>query len=86
MREQKVKICKGPGCKAWSSDRMTSELLGVREALGLKDINVCRVPCMKVCGGGASVKVNSGSKVVKMKELDDVLNILGINENAGVAC
>lgn len=85
MREQKVKICKGPGCKAWSSDRMTTELLGIREALGLKDINVCRVPCMKVCGGGASVKVNSRTKVFKMKELDDVLSVLGVSEDVSVA-
>jgi hypothetical protein len=85
MRKQNVKICKGPGCKAWSSDRIARELLEVREGLDLEHINVCRIPCMKVCGGGASIRVNEKSKVVKMKEVGDVLNVLGIGE-AVVAC
>ena len=85
MQERKVKICKGPGCKAWSSDRIARELQEIREALDLEPIRVCRVPCMKVCGGGASVRVNAKSEIVKMKEVDDVLNALGIRE-AGVTC
>ena len=82
MREQNVKICKGPGCKAWSSDRIARELLEIREALDLSKIRVCRVPCMKVCGGGASVRVNSARKIVKLKEADEVLGALGIHEAA----
>jgi hypothetical protein len=85
MQEQRVKICKGPGCKAWSSDRIARELLEIRDGQGLEKLNVCRVPCMKVCGGGASVRVNAKSKVVKMKEVEDVLSILGIYEEV-VAC
>lgn len=84
MQEQNVKVCKGPGCKAWSSDRIARELLEIRESLDLEHIKVCRVPCMKVCGGGASLRVNAESKVVKMKEVDDVLNILGVE--GVVAC
>jgi hypothetical protein len=85
VQEQKVKICKGPGCKAWSSDRIARELLEIGEALGLEQVRVRRVPCMKVCGGGASVRVNAKSKIVKLKEVDDVLNVLGIRE-AAVTC
>jgi hypothetical protein len=85
MQEQNVKICKGPGCKAWASDRIARELLEIREGLGLEQINICRVPCMKVCGGGASVRVNSKNKIVKMKEVEDVLNVLGVSEVV-VAC
>ena len=85
MQEQNVKICKGPGCKAWSSDRIAQELLEIREALGLERVRVRRVSCMKVCGGGASARVNAKSKIVKLKEVDDVLNIFGIRE-AAVTC
>ncbi len=82
MQELNVKICKGPGCRAWSSDRIARELLEVREALDLKEVRVCRVPCMKVCGGGASIRVNRKQNIVKMKEAEEVLGILGIKETA----
>ena len=83
MRKQNVKICKGPGCKAWSSDRIASELLEIREALDLNEVRVCRVPCMKVCGGGASIRVNGKQKIVKLKQAEEVLGALGISD-AGV--
>jgi hypothetical protein len=86
MQEQNVKICKGPGCKAWSSDRIARELLEIREALDLDGVKICRVPCMKVCGGGTSVRFNSNSKIVKLKESDEVLAVLGIREAGAVAC
>lgn len=79
MQEQNVKICKGPGCKAWSSDRIASELLEIREVLDLSEVRVCRVPCMKVCGGGASVRVNGKRKIVKLKDAGEVLGVLGIS-------
>lgn len=85
MRRQNVKICKGPGCRAWSSDRIARELGEIREALDLEGVQVCRVPCMKVCGGGASVRVNSNRKIVKLREVDDVMNALGI-QGATVTC
>ena len=85
MQEQNVRICKGPGCKAWSSDQIARELLEIGEALDLEPLKVCRVPCMKVCGGGASFRVNAKSAIIKLKEVDDVLNVLGIREGA-VTC
>ncbi len=85
MREQNVEICRGPGCKAWSSDRIARELLEIREAQNLDEISVCRIPCMNVCGSGASVRVNSTRKIVKLKEAGDVLNALGIRKAEVVA-
>jgi hypothetical protein len=41
---------------------------------------------MKVCGGGTSVRFNSNSKIVKLKESDEVLAVLGIREAGAVAC
>ena len=83
MRKQNVEICQGAGCKAWSSDRIARELIEVREGLGLETVRVCRVKCMSVCGGGASVRVNSKRKIVKTKEVDGILSALGVFE--GVA-
>jgi hypothetical protein len=83
MREQNVKICKGPGCKAWSADQIARELLEVREGLDLENLKVCRVPCMRVCGGGATIRVNANSRIKKFKQMEDVLRVLGIRD--GVA-
>lgn len=85
MPRQNVKICKGPRCKAWSSDRIARELLEIREALDLDEIRVCRVSCMNVCGGGISVCVKSTGEIVKLKEAEDVLNALGVREAEVVA-
>jgi hypothetical protein len=80
MQEQNIKICKGPGCKAWSSDQIARELLGIREELGLNEMRVCRVPCMKICGGGTSIRVNGKRQIVKIKEAEEVLGALDIVE------
>jgi hypothetical protein len=79
MQEQNIKICKGPGCKAWSSEQITLELLDVNE------VRVCRVPCMKVCGGGASIRVNGKRKILKLKQVEDLLSVLGVGGAAAFA-
>lgn len=80
-----MEICKGAGCKAWSSDKIARELREIRDGLGLDGVRVCRVACMNVCGGGASVRVNSKRKVLKIDEVDDILGALAVHaEMAGV--
>ena len=85
MQEQNVKVCKGPGCKAWSSDQIAREILGIRESLGLNGVRVCRVPCMKVCGGGTSIRVNGKRNIVKLKHAKEVFGVLDINEAGAFA-
>jgi hypothetical protein len=85
MQEQNVKICKGPGCKAWSSDHIAREILGIQKSLCLKAVRVCRVPCMKVCGGGISIRVNEKRNIVKLKYAEEVLGALGINKTGAFA-
>jgi hypothetical protein len=85
MQEQNVKICKGPGCKAWSSDQIVREIHGIRESLGLNAVRVCRVPCMKVCGGGTSIRVNGKRNIVKLKHAEEVLAALGLNDEVALA-
>ena len=84
MQCRSVKVCKGPNCKAWSSDRIARELKKTGEPLDMLGIKVCRVPCMDACHGGVSVRVDSKGKVLKLKEAEDVLVVLGIND--AVAC
>jgi hypothetical protein len=80
MRCKSVKVCNGPNCKAWSSDLIARELREIRKTLDLPCIKVCRVPCMDACHGGVSVRINSKGKVLKLKEIDKLLNVLGIHE------
>ena len=80
MPKNNINICKGAGCKAWSSDQVARELMEIREGLNLNKISVCRVSCMNVCGGGASVRVNDETEVLKVKEVDDLINALGVGE------
>jgi hypothetical protein len=35
---------------------------------------------MDYCHGGVSVRIDSKAKVIKLKEVDDLINILGIYE------
>ena len=75
-----VKVCKGPNCKAWSSDRIAKELREIGNTLNLPDIKVCRVPCMDACHGGVSVRVDSKGEIIKLKEVEELLSVLGIHE------
>ena len=67
----KIKICTGPGCKAWNSETMASRLkqLGVAR-------QVCLVPCMNKCGGGASVRLKDRGRIIKLRETKEVVNLL----------
>jgi NADH:ubiquinone oxidoreductase subunit E len=80
MQYQSVKVCKGPNCKAWSSDRIARELREIGNASDLRCVKVCRVPCMDACHGGVSVRVNSKGKIIKLKEEEELLSVLGIHE------
>mgnify|MGYP000612565825 FL=1 len=80
MQCRSVKVCKGPNCKAWSSDRIARELQKAGEPLDMRGIKVCRVPCMDACHGGVSVRVNSKGEIIKLKEEEELLSVLGIHE------
>ena len=84
MPKQNIKVCRGPNCKAWCSDRVARELRKNSDSFDLKGISVCRVPCMDACHGGVSVCIGSRGKVLKVRDADAVLFELGVNE--AVAC
>jgi hypothetical protein len=80
VKFQNVEVCVGPNCKAWSSDRIARELREIGHISNLNCIKVCRVPCMDACHGGVSIRVNSKRKVIKLKEVEDLLIVLGLPE------
>ncbi len=71
QENKEIKVCSGAGCKAWASESIVRELEGHAEG----KIRVCRVACMKKCGGGANVKVSSMERVIKMRQPEEVLRI-----------
>ena len=74
----KIKICKGAGCKAWKSEYMAKKLSQTQGSAG-----VCLVSCMGQCGGGASVQFEGDGEVLKLRETDQVAYLLDFN--AGVS-
>ena len=69
--ETRIKICAGPGCRAWNSETMASRL---KQLKGAKE--VCLVPCMNKCGGGASVRLKDRGRIIKLRETKEVVNLL----------
>ena len=66
-----IKICSGPGCRAWNSETMAKRLKQVKGAR-----KVCLVPCMNKCGGGASVRLKDRGRIIKLRETKDVIQLL----------
>ena len=67
----KIKICTGPGCKAWKSMYMARKLSRSQGSQG-----VCLVPCMDKCGGGVSIRIEGNGEVLKVREKDEVVQLM----------
>ncbi len=76
----KIKICTGAGCKAWNSETMAQRL---RKMKGTDQ--VCLVPCMNQCGGGASIRLKDRGKILKLRETKEVAHLLDSSSGALVA-
>lgn len=61
MKSRKIiKVCQGPGCRAWGAEGLYSGLKAQSEETGDKP-KVCSTKCMNRCGGGTTVElVSSG--------------------------
>jgi hypothetical protein len=73
---KKIKICSGPGCKAWDADQVIRQLESSSDRPEYEDVQVCSVPCMKKCGGGVSIRVSSSSGMIKLRSAERVLDEL----------
>ena len=70
-----IKICEGPGCKAWNSEYMAKQFSNTQGSQG-----VCLVPCMEKCGGGVSVQFEGDGEVLKLRETNEVLNLIDYSD------
>jgi hypothetical protein len=75
-----IKICKGPGCKAWNSEYMAKKFSNTQGSQG-----VCLVPCMEKCGGGVSVRIEGNGEVLKVRETDEVAHLIESSDSVLVA-
>ena len=75
-----IKICKGPGCKAWNSEYMAKKINNTQVSLG-----VCLVPCMEKCGGGVSVKLGDNGEVIKLHETDEITHLIDSSDGVLVS-
>ncbi|PIQ97979.1 MAG: hypothetical protein COV67_01375 [Nitrospinae bacterium CG11_big_fil_rev_8_21_14_0_20_56_8] len=51
----------------------------MREAgadLGLDELEIRSVPCMKRCGGGVSIQVSACNSLLKFKREEEAVNVL----------
>ena len=82
MPVNNIRICKGANCKAWDSDRIAREL---RKAIDLNHVKVCRISCFDACHGGVSVCVGPKNKLVKIKQVDEILHVFGVRKEELIA-
>jgi hypothetical protein len=67
-----IKVCQGPGCRAWGSKGLIQRIKVWSEAIQEKP-KVCSSACMNRCGGGTSVEVVSRRTFVKIKNSPEPL-------------
>ena len=68
---KRIKICTGPGCRAWDAEVMV-ERLRVMD----KTNEILVVKCMNKCGGGASVRLKDRGKIFKLREMAEVTKLI----------
>ncbi len=70
-KDKSIKVCLGPGCKAWGAKRVLRSLkCHFKQA---PETMVGTTPCMNRCGGGAAVKVGSRKTPCKVRESQDAV-------------
>ena len=59
MKSRKIiKVCQGPGCRAWGAESLYSGLKAQSEDHGEK-AKICSTKCVNRCGGGTTVELMS---------------------------
>ena len=67
----RIKICTGPGCRAWDAEFMAKRL-----QIMDKTSEILTVTCMDKCGGGCSVRIKDRGKVFKLRDEDGLVNVI----------
>jgi len=68
---RRIKICTGPGCRAWDADFMAKRL-----RIMDKKSEILTVTCMDKCGGGCSVRLKDRGKVFKLRERSELVYLV----------
>ncbi len=68
---RRIKICTGPGCRAWDAD-----FLAKRLRIMDKKSEILTVTCMDKCGGGCSVRLKDRGKVFKLRERSELVYLV----------
>ena len=74
---KRIKICAGPGCRAWDAEFMAKRLRVMD-----KTTDILVVTCMDKCGGGCSVRLKDRGKVFKLREKSELIDVIKGNEEA----
>ena len=73
----RIKICTGPGCRAWDAEFMAKRLQVMD-----KTSEIIEVTCMDKCGGGASVRLKERGKVFKLSDKSELVNVIKGDEDS----
>ena len=73
----RIKICTGPGCRAWDAEFMAKRLQVMD-----KTSEIIEVTCMDKCGGGCSVRLKDRGTVFKLREKSELIDVIKGNEEA----
>ena len=73
----RIKICTGPGCRAWDAEFMAKRLRVMD-----KTSEIIEVTCMDKCGGGASVRLKERGKVFKLRDKSELVNVIEGDEDS----
>jgi len=69
-----IKVCQGPGCKAWGSETLLRHLrlqFKWDPQSGCK--RVYASPCMNRCGGGTSVELEDSRNLLKVRDISQAI-------------
>ncbi len=75
-RKETIAVCSGAGCRAWSSETISKKLNNLSGLYSEMGYEIVEVPCLKKCGGGATVQMSGCSREVKIRKPEEALQLL----------
>ncbi len=77
---KKLKVCTGPGCRAWESKKVLALCWRFKKRTnGGEAVQVVPVRCLNKCGRGAVVRLSPSEKLLKLREPKEAFGVLNQN-------
>ena len=77
---KKLKVCTGPGCRAWESKKVLDLCWRFKKQTnGGEAVQVVPVRCLNKCGGGAVVRLSPSETLLKLREPEEAFGVLNQN-------